>query len=608
MKRNYVWAAALLMLAACSNEDVLTTTDNPDRGNEGRQVTVTATLPGNDSRVALQDVTENGKNIIKVAWNESGEAFTVMTTNEQQVTSEENDGGNVFIQKGGNQFEGTLPSAVNGQPYYAIYPPVDLYIDENEFQGYCYWDGYVPITSFSATKVPFDLSVQDGELGKTNPLMYATSTGGQQFDFCHLTAIVKFTLGGLPEVGNGEIEFKITWQGGCPPWGVLDLTRYTVAEMYPDVDDSQECSVNVFANIIDGTATFYAYLPPINQGKTLNISYSINYYNKTAIVDYTAQVNLNEKGIEAGKYYRAERTVTKKQISTSMTAGNVQELQEWLDVSRKYAGGIDLTLTADIDLTGADLDGDPSNESNWPSRLYLNNVTIDGGGHTLTGLKMNVSGEGEAATMFGYADEYSVVKDLHLRNVELSSSSYFAAGVVADNYGTVSGCSVSGTIESTAGGYAAGGVVADNTGTVLACYNSADVSNTGIIAGGVVGRNSTYEDKKGSVRACYSTGAVSAATGTGYAGGVIGSNLMNATVTACYWSGTGVTTGIGEDIGDYIVESQVPQVNGTTVTWNSTAMNAMNNALPAGFGWQYVENTDNATKEKEPLKLQKVTP
>ena len=159
MKRNYVWAAALLMLAACSNEDVLTTTDNPDRGNEGQRVTVTATLPGNDSRVALQDVTENGKNIIKVAWNESGEAFTVMTTNEQQVTSEENDGGNVFIQKGGNQFEGTLPSAVNGQPYYAIYPPVDLYIDENEFQGYCYWDGYVPITSFSATKVPFDLSV-----------------------------------------------------------------------------------------------------------------------------------------------------------------------------------------------------------------------------------------------------------------------------------------------------------------------------------------------------------------------------------------------------------------------------------------------------------------
>ena len=607
MKKNYVWAAALLMLAACSNEDVLTTTDNPDRGNEGCHVTVTATLPGNDSRVALQDVTENGKNIIKVAWNESGEAFTVMTTNEQQVTSEENDGGNVFTQEGGNQFVGTLPSAVNGQPYYAIYPPVDLYYVDDEGNDWpCYWDGDMPITSFSATKVPFDLSVQDGELGITNPLMYATSTGGQQFDFRHLTAIVKFTLGGLSEVGDGEIEFKITWQGGCPPWGVLDLTGYTVAEMYPDVDDSQECSVNVFANIIEGTATFYAYLPPIDQGKTLNISYSRNDYNKTDIVDYTAQVNLNEKSIEAGKYYRAERTVTKNQISTTMTAGNVQELKEWLDVSRKYAGGIDLTLTADIDLTNADLDGDPSNESNWPSQLYLNNVTIDGGGHTLTVLKMNVSGEGEAATMFGYADENSVVKNLHLRNVQLSSSSYFAAGVVADNYGTVSGCSVSGNIQSTAGGYAAGGVVADNIGTVMACYNSADVSNTGFNAGGVVGKNSTYVDKKGSVRACYSTGAVSAATGTGYAGGVIGSNLMNATVTACYWSGTGVTKGIGEDIGDYIVESQVPQVDGTTVTWSAAAQ-AMNNALPDGFGWQYVENTDNATKEKEPLKL-KVTP
>lgn len=603
MKRNYVWAAALLMLAACSNEDVLTTTDNPDRGNEGRQVTVTATLPGNDSRVALQDVTENGKNIIKVAWNESGEAFTVMTTNVQEVTSEENDGGYVFIQKGGNQFEGTLPSAVSGKPYYAIYPPVDLYyVDDEDNDWPCYWDGDTPITSFSATKVPFDLSVQNGELGKTNPLMYATSTGGQQFDFCHLTAIVKFTLGGLPEVGNGEIEFKITWDVGCPPWGVLDLTKNSVAEMYPEAKENGEYFVAVSTTNNNGTATFYAYLPPIDKGKSLNISYSRNDYNKTYIVDYTAQVNLNEKGIEAGKYYRAERTVTKNQISTSMTAGNVQELQEWLDVSRKYAGGIDLTLTADIDLTGADLDGDPSNESNWPSRLYLNNVTIDGGGHTLTGLKMNVSGEGEAATMFGYADENSVVKNLHLRNVQLSSSSYFAAGVVADNYGTVSGCSVSGTIESTADGYNAAGVVADNSGTVTACYNCADVQNikNNAYVGGVVGYNS------GTVTACYNTGKA-LATGTGsFAGGVIGSNSNTATVSACYWSGQDVTNGIGIiDEGGAANDDNATKVDGTTVTWSAAAQ-AMNTALN-GSGWQYEENTDNDTKEKEPLKL-KVTP
>ena len=276
-------------------------------------------------------------------------------------------------------------------------------------------------------------------------------------------------------------------------------------------------------------------------------------------------------------------------------------LWAWLIASRDSGVEIDLTLNADIDLTNADLDGDPNNLSNWPSDLVLNNMTIDGGGHTLTGLKMDVSGDGENASMFRIVNETSVVKNLHLQNVQLSSSQYNAAGVVADNYGTVSGCSVSGTIESTADSYNAAGVVAHNSGTVTACYNTGNASatGTGASAGGVVGYNS------GTVTACYNTGNASA-TGTGaFAGGVIGSNSNTATVSACYWSGQDVTNGIGVGAAN---NDNATKVDGATVTWNSTVMSAMNNALPAGFGWQYVENTVNATKEKEPLKLQKVTP
>jgi len=604
MKRNYVWAAALLMLAACSNEDVLTTTDNPDRGNEGQRVTVTATLPGNDSRLALQEATENGKNIIKVAWNESGETFTVMTTAEQQVTNEADDGGILFTQTEGDQFTGTLPTAVSGQPYYAIYPALDmLYTDGEGNVSYYYEDdqGYA-ITSFSATQVP-GISLQGGTLENISmPLMYATSTDGQQFDFHHLTAIVKFTLTGLPqEWGEDERPFSVSWKGGCGTDGILDLTQPTVAQMYPATGDDDENMVYATAIPQDGTCTFYACLPPVAQGKTLTIEY-IDNNEEDDLVAYVATVDLTGKGIEAGKYYRAERAMTR--IGTNMTAGTVQELQAWLEGIQKY-GGINLTLTGDITLTDADdLDGDPDNQSNWPAGVDLYGETIDGDGHTLTGLKMDVTGEGENASMFHRIHENSVVKNLHLRDVQLSSSGYCAAGVVANNEGTVSGCSVSGTISTTAEGYAAGGVVGYNCPdcTVTACYSSATVSAAGTNgnAGGVVG------DNVGIVTACYSTGAVSADGDSGSAGGVAGTNSGYGWVKVCYWSGTETMShGIGYDS---VISEPAPSNEGATrvdtaADWGETPRSAMNEALP-GFGWQYVVNDDGNTNAAFPLILE----
>jgi len=607
MKRNYVWAAALLMLAACSNEDVLTTTDNPDRGNEGQRVTVTATLPGNDSRLALQEATENGKNIIKVAWNESGETFTVMTTAEQQVTNEADDGGILFTQTEGDQFTGTLPTAVSGQPYYAIYPALDmLYTDGEGNVSYYYRDDQDgDITSFSATQVPFNLGWQSGTLEDTSmPLMYATSTDGQQFDFHHLTAIVKFTLTGLPtpEAADEPVWIDIKWKGGCGCYGTFDLTQSAVTEMYPTVQDEDVNNLSISTNIQDDTATFYAYLPPIAQGKTLDISFSV--VGEDNVYECTAQVEL-AKAIEAGMYYRATREVTTTAISRNMTAGNARELQAWLDNRQKYYVSFNLTLTGDITLTDADdLDGDPTNRSNWPVGVDLYGVTIDGDGHTLTGLKMDVTGESENASMFHLIDGQSVVKNLHLRNVQLSSSGYLAAGVVAGNEGTVSGCSVSGTISTTAEGYPAGGVVGYNWPdcTVTACYSSATVSAAGNYgnAGGVVG------DNVGIVAACYSTGAVSADGTGGYAGGVAGTNSGYGWVEVCYWSGTEtISHGIGYN---YAISEPAPSNEGATqvdntADWGATAMGAMNEALPTGFGWQYVANPDGNTSEVFPLVL-----
>ena len=309
MKRNYEWAVALLVLAACSNDKELLTND-AEYGNGGGQVTVTATLPGNDSRVALEEVEDNGKKIIKVEWDESYETFSVMTTTPFFVGNEDDDCKYIFNQTEGDNFAGTLPEAVTGEPYYAFYPGIDLFmpIEGGEYK----WrDGDGPLTSLAATKVPFNLSSQgNGDLRASNTLMYATSEDGASFDFHHLTAIVKFTLHGLPEEEMEGWHFYIDWDG-CGTSGLLDLTKDNVAEMYPADSDSSENDITVGAGIENGTSAFYAYLPPVAQGKTLNVSCVFyksdgdDYYE----YKYITSVELDEKAIEAGKFYRVERTM-----------------------------------------------------------------------------------------------------------------------------------------------------------------------------------------------------------------------------------------------------------------------------------------------------------
>ena len=113
---------------------------------------------------------------------------------------------------------------------------------------------------------------------------------------------------------------------------------------------------------------------------------------------------------------------------------------------------------------------------------------------------------------------------------------YSAGGVVGQNYKTISNCTVTtegnDAISGTGTG-SVGGVVGSNNlnGTVTACYSTGDI--TGEYSGGVVGNNNG-----GKVTACYhANGTVSGTT----AGGVVGSN--DGTVTACY--STGAVSGTG---------------------------------------------------------------
>ncbi len=345
---------------------------------------------------------------------------------------------------------------------------------------------------------------------------------------------------------------------------------------------------------------------------------------------------------EAGKFYNI--TLNKDKGYTDDGQGNYTVTSaEGLKniaklVNEEWKLGINITLTADIDLSG--IDWTPIGKDD--NKAYTG--TFDGNGKTITGL--TVTGSYKYAGLFGDIDENGTVKNVVLEDVQITSdnSSGYAGGVAGDSWGTIENCSVSGSVSGTtfAGGVVgsqwggsitgcnssatvkgvifAGGIAGETNygATLTACYATGDVTveNDGTNnshAGGVVGYNGG-----GTLTACYATGNVTGTgTGTGscYVGGVTGDNASgtltacyhakgtvsgpdgttggvagrnfkglpySGIITACYWGGNGQTQGIGED--------QVGTGGTTQVTdgnW-SGAKDAMNAALQsAGSEWHY---------------------
>ena len=153
--------ASLLAFVGCQNEELV----NENTNTGGEKVILTANIQGaTDSRVVLTPATDDeGKPIVKVAWNESEETFEVYGSSGASST---------FTQIAGtNQFEGTLPDPADGEYEYEAY-----YGDLNS------------------------LDEQDGKLGQstandTPVLMSAMfNSSSPSITFEHVTAILKPTF------------------------------------------------------------------------------------------------------------------------------------------------------------------------------------------------------------------------------------------------------------------------------------------------------------------------------------------------------------------------------------------------------------------------------
>ena len=281
-----------------------------------------------------------------------------------------------------------------------------------------------------------------------------------------------------------------------------------------------------------------------------------------------------------------------------------------MNIAKLVNGGktdINITLTADIDLTG----------KNWtPIGTDYDNAytgTFDGGGHTITGL--TVTTNDQYAGLFGYLGKFGkfcTVKNVVMDGIQITCNHRLGSAGGVAGYSravTIENCSVSGSVSGT---MRAGGVVGgQNGGSITGCSSSATVKGT-LNVGGVAGEtnsgatmaacyatgNVTIEidpinntlggglvgfNARGSVLACYATGNVTStgsSTGNVYIGGFCGYN--STTVTACYWKNNKE-----QGIGYNKKSTEATKVDGSVVTWQK-AVDAMNTALQnAGSKWRY---------------------
>ena len=217
---------------------------------------------------------------------------------------------------------------------------------------------------------------------------------------------------------------------------------------------------------------------------------------------------------------------------------NADGLLAWAEAAQSDLS-FNCTLTADIDLTG----------KTWtPIDQYgISGYqgVFDGQGHRITGLAITTDNPGgEHAALFGGIGGNGEVKNLQLVDVDYDVKQGGASGGIAySNFGTITACSVTGTIAAASG--SVGGIAVTNVGTITACWFNGTIA--------------------------------------GYHPGNIASDNYS-TITACYygWNGyRGVATNNGTD--------DTYQID-TGTSWQP-AVDGMNPAL-TGNGYQWAIGTD----------------
>ena len=372
--------------------------------------------------------------------------------------------------------------------------------------------------------------------------------------------ITALTIGGTQTMATFIPETDVLTLSG----NVADITPYRESSEAntsgPGYTITYECILlpqQLAANTLKVTATAGEDTKSYTHAEALTLNSNYQY---TLTLNMAYNGTMSPSGdVNVGNWGDEEEIIEQGRTYTVSTATG---LLEWAHAAAKGANP-NLILTADIDMTG----------QTWPAIRNYTGGTIDGGGHTISNLKLTEKYGADIGLIVSDADECTI-KNLTLLNPSIETSDManggFFVGTNADEL-TMENCHVIAGKINVGDDYSDGGGLVDilQSGTIKGC----SVTSSGR---SLVGR--IFGDYNGiSITACYVTGG----------------NLVNQGTAETY------NASYYQDGGD------ITAADGSTVSSWSEAMTAMNQAL-SGTAYQWVEN-DGTDKDTRPLVIKTQT-
>ena len=333
----------------------------------------------------------------------------------------------------------------------------------------------------------------------------------------------------------------------------LNKTEYTV--------DEELTSQNISVQAVYSDNATAETIEPDKCSFTLNHDPISLPYKFDTVGDYSLTVTYDNLTSDPVNIHVADQNGYHEDNGNYVVTG-IDGLQNLFADTTINAASANITLESPVTLGAS-----------WPETITFTGE-LNGNGNTITMEGTRTQGLFNTIALKGKV----LNVDIEVNGTIENSSSYVGA-VAGTNFGEISGCDVTisngGKIDG--GVYSAGGVVGQNYKTISNCTvttegnDAISGSGTGSV-GGVVGSNNL----NGTVTACYHTGTVSG-SGTGSVGGVVGKNTGGGTVTACYSTGavSGTTAGgvVGQNLGTVTACYSTGAVSGTgsaggVVGWN----------------------------------------
>ena len=381
--------------------------------------------------------------------------------------------------------------------------------------------------------------------------------GNPTLKFSHRTARVKVILEGTL-LGDATVSVTgLTTEGGNP----ATISAYESADnTFEALLRPQTISANGPFIQVEANGETYSY--GLAEGITLKANYRYNYnINISAPETVLTSCFISRwEDVAGGETVPAEDYIIDDQGTYIVYTG--AGLKAVADLINAGNLNINVKLDRDIDLTGVDWTPIANNVNAGSVEGYSG--TFDGQGHRITGLSIENSPRHIA--LFKGIGEGGTVKNLQLVNVNFDGGIYMCGGIAFENYGTISACSVTGTlVSSPEGSGGSGGIVYTNYKTITACWFNGNLDGK---------LNSDNSKKIGGI-------AVNAERGSVF--------------TACYWGGNAEK---GVD-----VQHPDATVDATKVddgeSWQS-AIDGMNAAL-TGNDYEWALGTDDfpVLKKKE---------